>query len=328
MPFLVAFLLAYFLDPLVSKLRKWKVPRIVSSFVVFLIFLAIVFVLFFTLMPKLERQIAIFIDKIPAIFNWVQDTLVPWVNNKFDLNLHLDTGTIRNAVLAHFKTSGTNTVTVVMNTIFASGHTIFEILMNVVLIPVVTLYLLIDWNDVTRDGKNLIPLPPKARETAIKLIRECGEVLAGFFRGQLLVMIGLGIVYSVGLSIIGLDLALLIGILSGLFSIVPYLGFISGIAMALIASAIQVHTWWSIIGVLIVFAIGEVCESFVFSPFFVGDRIGLHPVAVIFSVLAGGQLFGFVGVLLALPVAAVIMVFFRYLRSQYFEKDRVEEASA
>jgi predicted PurR-regulated permease PerM len=318
-PFLVAFLLAYFLDPLVTKLRRWKIPRIVSSFFVFLIFLGIVLTLVFTLLPQLEKQIFTFVQSIPAMLNWVQAVFVPWLSKVSGFKMQFNTSILKNAVLDHFQQHGKDLFKAITSMVFTSGHTLFEILMNVVLIPVVTLYLLIDWVDVTTNGKRLIPLPPAARETAVSLIRECGDVLAGFFRGQLLVMIGLGFVYSVGLSIVGLNMALLIGVLSGLFSIVPYLGFVTGILMALIAAVIQFHTWWPVIGVLIVFAIGEVCESFVFSPMFVGDRIGLHPVAVIFAVLAGGQLFGFVGVLLALPVAAVIMVFFRYLRRKYLE---------
>ena len=149
------------------------------------------------------------------------------------------------------------------------------------------------------------------------LLSECNEVLSAFLRGQLLVMIALAILYSLGLSIIGLDLALLIGVISGLLSIVPYLGFIVGFLAASIAALYQFHDVWTLGCVAIVFVIANGIEGTILTPMLVGDKIGLHPVAVIFAVLAAGQLFGFVGILLALPVAAVIMVFIRYFVSHY-----------
>jgi predicted PurR-regulated permease PerM len=181
---------------------------------------------------------------------------------------------------------------------------------------------------VTSHGKGLLPFQAATREMIGNLAKDCGDVLAAFFRGQVLVMIGSGVVYTVGLYILGLDLALLVGVLAGLLTVVPYLGFISGIVLALSAAAIQFHSLMPLIWVLVIFAVGVLCENFVFSPLFVGDRIGLHPVAVIFAVLAGGKLFGFVGVLLALPVAAVIMVLFRYWHKRYFESETLQKGEA
>jgi predicted PurR-regulated permease PerM len=157
-------------------------------------------------------------------------------------------------------------------------------------------------------------IPKRIEATSVMLVTQCHEVLGAFFRGQLMVMLGLGIIYSTGLWVAGLDLALVIGLLAGLFSIVPYLGFFLGILMAVAAAFFQFYDVWHVISVLIVFGIGQVLETAVLTPLFVGDRIGLHPVAVIFAILAGGQLFGFVGVLLALPIAAVLMVFLRHFR--------------
>lgn len=317
-PFLVAFLLAYFLNPLVTKLGRLKVPHIVAVLLVFFVAILIVLLLLFMLIPGLEKQITVFIHKLPGIISWLETSVLPWINQKLHLNIQINSQTLKAAAIKHFHENGPGLTKAIMHAAFSSGHIIFEVIMNIILIPVITLYLLADWANVTLHGKRFLPFSAERKEIAVKLIRECGDVLAAFFRGQLLVMISLGIVYSIGLSLLGLDLALLIGVLAGVLSIVPYLGFIVGLLAAVIAAFVQFHSWWYLAGVLLVFGVGQSCESFIFSPLFVGDRIGLHPVAVIFAVLAGGKLFGFVGVLLALPAAAVIMVFIRYWRDNYF----------
>ena len=187
--------------------------------------------------------------------------------------------------------------------------------MNFALIPVVAFYLLRDWDLLVERIHNMIPR--QFEVTAVNLIKECDEVLSAFMRGQLLIMFLLGCIYALGLSIIGLDLALLIGMLAGLASLVPYLGFIVGILAASIAAVLQFQEPLPLLYVLLVFGFGQLLEGSVMTPMLVGDRIGLHPVAVIFAILAGGQLFGFVGVLLALPIAAVIMVFVRHIYDRY-----------
>ena len=162
-------------------------------------------------------------------------------------------------------------------------------------------------------------LLPRQREgLVVKLAGECHEVLGAFLRGQLLVMLALSVIYSAGLMLVGLELGLLIGVLAGLASIVPYMGFIVGIGAALTAALFQFGLEpYPLIGIGVVFMIGQLLEGMVLTPMLVGDRIGLHPVAVIFAILAGGQLFGFTGVLLALPVAAVIMVLLRHAHDLY-----------
>lgn len=319
MPFLISFLLAYLLNPVVTRLQAWKIPRVISATLVFLIVIMLLIAFFFLIVPTLENQISVFVKRLPTMMNWVQTTALPWINAKLDSDVHLDIGELRDQLLAHLQSNGTDWAKIAMRTIFSSGYLAVEVIMNIILIPVVTLYLLSDWHQVTESTKSYLPMTRSQKSTTVKLVRACGDVLAGFIRGQLMVMLSLGIVYCIGLSILGLDLALLIGMCAGILSIVPYLGFITGLLLAIATALIQFHSWFSVIGVLIVFAIGQICEGFVFSPLFVGDRIGLHPVAVIFAVLAGGKLFGFVGVLLALPVAAVIMVFLRHWIATYFD---------
>jgi predicted PurR-regulated permease PerM len=183
------------------------------------------------------------------------------------------------------------------------------------LIPVVTFYLLLDWDDLL---KRLHDLIPRRMEPRISLMaRECDEVLAAFLRGQLMVMVALGIVYAIGLQVVGLKLALMIGLLAGLGSIIPYFGFAIGIVSATAAALVQFGNFNAVLMVWAVFAVGQAIEGWVLQPYLVGDKIGLHPVAVIFAIMAGGQLFGFVGMLLALPVAAVIMVLLRHAHEHY-----------
>jgi len=188
-------------------------------------------------------------------------------------------------------------------------------LMNIALIPVVAFYLLRDWDLLVERIHNMIPR--QFVTTTVNLTKECDEVLSAFLRGQLLIMLLLGCIYALGLALIGLDLALIIGLLAGLASLVPYLGFIVGILAASIAAILQFQEFMPLVYVALVFGVGQLLEGSLLTPLLVGDRIGLHPVAVIFAVLAGGQLFGFVGVLLALPIAAVVMVFVRHLYGQY-----------
>ena len=187
--------------------------------------------------------------------------------------------------------------------------------MNIALIPVVAFYLLRDWDLLVERIHNMIPR--QFVTTTVNLTKECDEVLSAFLRGQLLIMLLLGCIYALGLALIGLDLALIIGLLAGLASLVPYLGFIVGILAASIAAILQFQEFMPLVYVALVFGVGQLLEGSLLTPLLVGDRIGLHPVAVIFAVLAGGQLFGFVGVLLALPIAAVVMVFVRHLYGQY-----------
>jgi predicted PurR-regulated permease PerM len=190
-------------------------------------------------------------------------------------------------------------------------------LANLVLIPVVTFYLLRDWHIVIERVHEL--LPRRSEPHIVRLASEADTMLGAFLRGQLSVMTALAVVYSLGLWIVGLDLALLIGLIAGLVSFVPYLGFITGIALAGIAAYLQFQELLPLVWVALVFGIGQMLEGMLLTPWLVGDKIGLHPVAVIFAIMAGGQLFGFVGVLLALPVAAVLMVILREARRRYID---------
>lgn len=314
-PFLVGALLAYLSDPVADKFESWGCSRTTSVVIVF-VFLTVLTVLILLLfLPNLGRQVQVLFQQIPAAFQLMETAVLPWLQNSlgvdpaaFDLNM------LKELVLKDLQKTG-DLMAQIAAGITRSGIALIGWVANLVLIPVVTFYLLRDWDVMMERLQHLLPRNVEPRVSL--WANECNEVLGAFMKGQLLVMFALGIVYAVGLWIVGLDLALLIGMLAGLASIVPYMGFIVGIAAAIIAAMIQFNDPSILLWVGLVFAVGQMLEGMLLTPLLVGDKIGLHPVAVIFAIMAGGQLFGFVGILLALPVAAVIMVLLRHLHEGY-----------
>lgn len=313
-PFFVAALFAYLANPLVARLMRWRFPRSLAVISVFSLMLFIIILMLAFLIPLFEEQVMILFNKLPLMLTWLQTVALPWANAHWDMNLQLDIPTIKSAITDHWQEIG-NWSGSVVRTLTHSGTVLVVVILNIILIPVVTFYFLRDWPLLTQNIKDLFPR--RVLPAISDFFSQSNDVVSAFFRGQLLVMLALGIIYSLGLSIIGIDLALLIGFVIALLSIVPYLGTMIGLLIAVIAALFQFHDITHLIYVVILFVVGHVLEGFVLTPWLIGDRIGLHPVAVIFAVLAGGQLFGFVGVLLALPVAAVIMVLLRKLHGQY-----------
>lgn len=309
-PFLLAFLLAFLFNPIVERLTKWHFPRILAVITVFIIIILITLCLLFLIIPLIEQQITILIQSLPQINAWLTNTIWPWLVKHFNLPKTLDLNQIQHTLTQNFQSTNhiINRVWIMAS---QSGLALVHFISCLIIIPVVTFYLLRDWPKIITACVHL--LPKNSEKRIVKMAHECAGVLAAFFRGQLLVMISLGIIYALGLWLIGLDVGLVIGALAGLISIVPYLGFFTGVILGIIATLIQFHSWIHVLLVIIVFGIGEAAESLILVPSLVGDRVGLHPVAVIFAILAGGQLFGFVGVLLAVPVSAVIVVLLRHL---------------
>ncbi len=309
-PFLIATILAYLFNPLVTRLQQFKLPRTFAVCAVFVIIIVLFTLTFLVLIPLIEKQIILLINKMPSIINWIKLHIDDWLAKLERIQLPNPIS----STAANLQKAG-NLAAKVMQTITASGIALVRIVANLLLVPIILFYLLRDWHTILVKIQNLIPR--SVIPTVIQLSRESDAVLSAFFRGQFLVLVVLGILYSAGLAIIGLDLALLIGMLSALFSIVPYLGFILGFVMAAIAALFQFHDPWYLLYVTLVFVPINLFESSILTPWLVGDKIGLHPVAVIFAILAGGQLFGFVGILLALPITAVTMVLVRYFITKY-----------
>lgn len=329
-PFLVAALLAYLVNPLVLQLTRQGCSRNWAAVVVFISLLLMVAILPLMLVPLIEKQFALLALRWPAYIDSIQRHVIPRLQALLGQQT-LDISVLKQAFSSHWQQLG-GTAASVLAQISRSGMVLLGWLANLVLIPVVTFYLLRDWQRVVIATERLLP---RAIAPTVKLLaRDCDEMLATFLRGQLTVMLALGIIYSLGLWLAGIELAMLIGMLAGLVSFVPYLGMILGLLMAGAASYMQFQDLMHLLPVLLVFGVGQLLEGFVLTPWLVGDRIGLHPVAVIFAVMAGGQLFGFFGILVALPAAAVIAVIIRYLHQRYLdsslygaEKDLEDEAA-
>jgi predicted PurR-regulated permease PerM len=315
LPFLIAGLIAYLGDPIADKLERIGVSRTGSAVIVFLIFAFVFFIALLLLVPMIAAQIDLFMQVLPSYISWFQETVLPWFNAQLasKQGAEFEQG-LQQALQQNWQKAG-NLFTALLANVTRSGLAVIGWFGSLVLIPVVAFYLLRDWDVLLAHIEDL--LPRSQSEKARRIARECDEVLSAFLRGQLLIMLALGMIYSVGLWLLGLDLGLLIGMAAGLASVVPYLGAAVGITAALVAAVVQFHDWLPLLLVAAVFGFGQLVESLFLTPVLVGDKIGLHPVAVIFAVLAGGQLFGFIGILLALPVAAVMMVMLRHAHRSY-----------
>lgn len=322
MPFLSAALLSYIADPLADKLEK-KMSRTLAVSVVFFGLSLFAILLLLILLPLLERQFVVLAENVPLYIDRAQLYILPLLKEQFGLDVgSFDLNTLKQSLSNYWKTAG-GIAAKILSSISHSGLVLAGWIANFLLMLVVTFYLLRDWDYLMAKIHAL--LPRKNEKIIVTLAKESDEILGAFFRGQMLVMLALSAVYTIGLMLVGLDTALLIGVLAGLVSFVPYLGFIVGIVVAGIAVLIQFQEIMPLFYVAIVFMTGQMLEGMLLTPWLVGEKIGLHPVAVIFSVLAGGQLFGFVGVLLALPVAAVIAVLLRHVLTRYTESELYAE---
>lgn len=325
-PFLISILLAYMGDPIVDLLERYKISRTWGVILVFVLLSLILLLLILVLVPMIGRQMVRLYELTPQLIDWLQGSALPWIQVQLGITTDASSLDQIKKLFSENLDKTTDFAQILLSKVTASSMAFLGWLANMLLIPVVTFYLLRDWDILVAKLRGLLPRQQEA--LTVKLIGQCHEVLGAFMRGQLLVMLALGIVYAVGLITLGLELGLLIGLLAGLASLVPYMGFAVGITAALVAGLFQFGVdFYPLLGIVVVFSIGQLLEGMLLTPLLVGDRIGLHPVAVIFAILAGGQLFGFTGVLLALPVAAVIMVLLRYVHEQYKESNMYGQSS-
>lgn len=319
MPFAVSAVLAYLGDPLVDRLetvsyRSFRLNRTSAVVVVFFGIILVIATSLIFVIPAIELQVTEFLEKLPSYLVWINKSVLPELQKYLGRSIRpLQTDQLTNLIKGQWQNK-IATEGLIMS-VSHSGAVILGWAMNVVLIPVITFYLLRDWDKLMAQIHDLFPRRFSGLVT--KLATEVDEVLGAFMRGQFYVMLALGLIYSMGLWLVGLELAMPIGIIAGLISFMPYMGVIFGIVVACISGLLQFQNAMHLMPVLIVFAAGHSAESIFLTPWLVGNKIGLHPVAVMFAVLSGGQLFGFLGVLLALPVASVIMVLLRHIHERY-----------
>jgi len=326
-PFVVGFIVAYLFDPLVTRLARHGVSRALGTSLIFLLGVLLLLVSVIALVPTLVEQTVRLARLLPQALDIIQTNVIPWINAQ--LGMELDIGMLRELAVSHGETIG-KVVAQGIGNVSGTGSAAFVAVMNLLLVPVIAFYLLRDWPAVVSRIESL--LPRRWSDTVVHLAQESDRMLGNFLRGQLSVMLANGITYSLGLTIIGLNTGVAIGMFAGLVSFVPYLGTIVGVLLAMLAMYLQADSLLPLLLVLVVFGVGQVLETVAWQPRFVGNEIGMHPVAVIFAVMAGGQLFGFFGILLALPVSAVLIVLGKHGLEAYqrsgFYVERRERARA
>jgi predicted PurR-regulated permease PerM len=317
-PFLIGAMFAYLGSPAVTWAQRRRVPRTVGALLVMAVILVLLLALVVVLVPLVQSEFMQLSKRLPELVAALSAQIAPWLKDRFGIELQLDLPALRKLVAQNV--AGAHDVSLrVISGIRAGGHLLLGIVINLALIPVVMFYLLRDWDVLVEKIGALMPRRWFATVRTIAV--EIDDVLAEFLRGQLWVMGVLAAYYAIGLSVAGLQFAVPIGILTGLLVFIPYVGFGLGLVLGMVAALLQFTGWPGFFAVLAVYAIGQLLEGYVLIPWLVGDRIGLHPLAVIFALLAFGQLFGFAGVLFALPASAALLVGLRHLRDLYHDSD-------
>jgi len=315
-PFIAAGLLAYMGDPLADRLQKLKLPRTLAVVVVFLCTFLLIGLLVLLVGPLIKTQVSALFAALPDIAYQVEQVWLPTLLGWLNVEPGEDVGI--GAFLARYSDMAGSWSGKILLGVGKSGGVLVAAVLSVFLIPILTFYMLRDWDSFMVHLSALVP--GRQRETVLELARETDNVLSAFLRGQVLVMLALASIYTLGLSLVGLKFAIAIGVVAGLVSFVPYLGFVFGILLAGLTVALEPNPLWNLVGVVATFTIAQVIEGSILTPKLVGDRIGLHPVIVIFAIAAGGQLFGFFGILLALPAAAVLSVLIRFAYHRYLKE--------
>ena len=316
-PFVVAAVLAYALTPLVNKLDsmgKGRLPRVVAVILVELLFIIATLCLLLLIVPIVIKEIPLIREQVPLLADRFTNGLTPWLA-QYGINVSLDIGSLKALALKYLNANYEDMFGSLLSSLRLGGSVALAIIGNAVLIPVALFYLLMDWDKFVARMLELVP--PLMRSAFDSFTDEADSVLGQYLRGQMLVMLVMAVFYAIGLALFGLDLALPIGIFTGLAMFIPYLGFGIGLILAVLAGLLQFASVKALVMVAVVYGIGQMFESLYLTPRLVGERIGLHPLAVIFALLAFGQVFGFVGVLIALPASAVLLVAIRRIRLRY-----------
>jgi predicted PurR-regulated permease PerM len=317
-PFLAAAILAYVFDPMVDKLQAKGVPRALGTVIAVLVLILAIVLLLVIILPLFYKEIAQLIEQMPAFVEQIKTKALPWVNEQLGVNITLDPSSFRQFVTENLQDAG-GIAKKVFSSVGVGGLAVVGFIVNLLLIPVVLFYVLRDWDTLVENVDAMIPR--RFHQTVTTITKEIDAILSEFLRGQLSVMLLMAIFYVAGLWLVGLNFALPVGLITGLLVFVPYLGSGTGLLLGTVAAVMQFPSMTGVFLVWVVFGIGQLLEGFVVTPWLVGDRIGLHPVAVIFALLAFGQVFGFFGLLLALPASAAILVGLRHMQANYRGSD-------
>ena len=316
LPFILGTVLAYVCQPLVAWLTKKCMPRMLAVIVVLLLEALLLILIVLAVLPLLIKELRLLTEQLPLLLDRLNDTLAPWLNERLGTRLALDQASIKSAATAAIaNTEGLGAK--VLNSLRLGGLGLVGVFTNLVLTPVVQFFLMRDWESIIARIDALIPRA--WHEQVSGFVREADHALGQYLHGQIMVMLVMAVFYATGLWITGLEFFLPIGIITGTMVIVPYVGAAIGVALGTLAAFLQFQELSGIVWVWVVFGLGQALEGNLITPKLVGERIGLHPVAVIFALLAFGQLFGFPGLLVALPASAVLLVALRTVRAHYLD---------
>jgi predicted PurR-regulated permease PerM len=315
LPFVAGLALAFLLNPLTSRVERLGMNRTIAALTIVAVVVLAFVLLVLLIVPILFDQLASFIDNIPGYIRRLQLLLAdpgrPWLRKILG-----NTFAGGDAAVGDFVSQGAGWLTSFLRSLWSGGSALISVFSLVVVTPVVAFYLICDWPRIVDKVDGWVPLPQ--RDTVRELGREIEATISGFIRGQTLVCLILGTFYAIGLTLVGLNFGLLIGLLSGIVSFIPYVGSITGLVLAIGVAVAQFWPEWTwIVAVLGIFLFGQFVEGNVLAPKLVGMSVGLHPLWLMFALFAFGYLFGFVGLLLAVPVAAAIGVLARFALRKY-----------
>jgi predicted PurR-regulated permease PerM len=318
-PFVAAAILAYAFAPAVDALHRLSIPRVVGALVVMLVSVLSIIGVVLVLAPIIQSELTQIRTQLPGLALSVSERVLPLINQYLGTDIAVDGPRLRQWLTSMVSESSQDLTTLAMSYLRSGGSLAMEIIGIVVLVPVLLVYLLLDWHMLTSRAFSLIPL--RWASGAREALSEIDALLGQYLRGQLLVMASLAVFYSVGLWIAGVGQWLPLGVLTGLLAFIPYIGVGAGLLISLISAMLQLGLLQGVIAIAVVFGLGQIIESYWLTPRLVGERIGLHPIAVLFALLAFGTLFGFVGLLLALPLAAAASVLLRRLLQAWLASD-------
>jgi predicted PurR-regulated permease PerM len=313
-PFVVGAVLAYVLAPAVEGLVRRRVPRVLAVVLVEVAAIVGVLAVLLLVVPIVSRQLPMLREQLPLLAERFNQGLGPWLS-QWGMEVSLDLATAKAFLTRVLDRNLDEWLSAAFESARIGGSFVLALIGNAIVMPLVVFYLLLDWPNLMQRLRRLVP--PRMAGGVEGFLDECDQILGQYLRGQLLVMLSLAAFYSVGLALFGFQLALPVGVLTGLLVFIPYLGFGLGLLLALLAAVLQFHSWYGLIAVAVVYGLGQLLESFYLTPYLVGERIGLNPLTVIFALLAFGHLLGFVGVLIALPASAVALVALRRAHAAY-----------
>ncbi|HEX2540626.1 MAG TPA: AI-2E family transporter [Caldimonas sp.] len=313
-PFAIGAALAYALHPAVEKLAARRVPRLLAVALVEIAAIVAVTTLILLVVPILSKELPLLRDELPVLAERINRHLTPWLA-QMGINVSLDPASLRTFFLKYLDANWDDSLATALASARIGGSILLGVIGYVVLVPVVLFFLLMDWPTYVQRVVALVP--PRLRGSFTSFAADCDAVLGQYLRGQLLVMLMMAAYYSVGLALFGFELAVPVGVFTGLAIFVPYVGFGIGLILALLAGALQFSGWYGPLAVLLVYGTGQILEGLFLTPKMVGRRIGMSTLTVIFALFAFGHVFGFVGVLLALPMSALIAVVLARLRASY-----------